>query len=196
MSKKELLLAILLLALISVFFFYQVFLKGYIPFPGDLLISEYNPWRTYSYLGYNPGSYPTKLQYFDAIRQLYPWQTLVTDILKKGEIPLWNPYSFSGSPLLANFQSAVFYPLNLLYLVLPQIISWTILVMLQPLLAGIFIYLFTREIGLGKIGSFFSAIAFSYSLFMSVFLEYKIIGHTILWLPFSLLFLEKLTKQV
>lgn len=194
--KKEFLWAVLIFTLIAGVFFYKIFLRGFIPFPGDLLIAHYNPWKTYSYLGYVPGSYPTKDQYFDVIRQMYPWQTFTIESLKSGVIPLWNPYNFAGAPLLANFQSAIFYPLHLLYLVLPQIISWTILVILQPVLAGIFTYLFAREIGLGKIGSFLSAIAFSYSLFMTVFIEYNTVGHTILWLPLSLLFLEKLIKRL
>src|SRR5258708_5866195 len=108
-----------------VLFFYPVFLKGYIPFPGDLLVAEYKPWRTYSYLGYNPGSEPNKAQYPDTIRQLYPWKTLVVDSLKKLQLPLWNPYNFSGSPLLANFQSAALYPFNILYFALSLPLGWT-----------------------------------------------------------------------
>lgn len=194
--KKEFLWVFLLFTLIASLFFYKVFLRSYVPFPGDLLISSYNPWKTYSYLGYIPGSYPTKDQYFDVIRQMYPWRTFTTEILKSREVPLWNPYNFAGAPLLANFQSAVFYPLNALYLILPQIISWTVLVMLQPILAGIFTYFFAREIGVGKLGSFLSAIAFSYSLFMTVFIEYNTVGHTILWLPLSLFLLEKLIERL
>ncbi len=80
-------------------FFYKTILHGYLPFPGDLLVAEYKPWSSYSYLGYNPGSYPNKAQYFDTLRQLYPWKTFVIDEFKKGQVPLWNPHNFSGSAL-------------------------------------------------------------------------------------------------
>src|SRR5207302_5504717 len=135
MKLKEIIYIFLLFFLITSVFFYNTFRHGYVPIPGDLLISEYNPWKTFSYLGYAPGSYPNKAQYFDVIRQLYPWKTLSMSLLKQGTFPLWNPYNFSGAPLFANFQSAILYPLNILYIFFSQSIVWTILVFLQPFLA-------------------------------------------------------------
>ena len=196
MKKKEILVIFFIFAFLTIIFFYKTIFQGSVPFPGDLLIAEYNPWKTYSYLGYNPGSYPNKAQYFDVLRQLYPWKTFSIDLLRNGEFPLWNPYNFSGAPLLANFQSSVFYPLNILYFVFPQITSWTILVMLQPFIAGIFTFLFARKIGIGIIGATFSAIAYSYSLFISVFLEYNTIGHVIAWFPLALLSVELLLDKI
>lgn len=177
-------------------FFYKSIIYGYVPFPGDLLIAEYNSWKTYSYLGYAAGSYPNKAQYFDVLRQLYPWKTLTLSQFKARDLSLWNPYNFSGAPLLANFQSAVFYPLNFLYFVLSQIQAWSILVMLQPLLASFFTYLFARKIGISKIGAIFSAVSYGFSSFMTVWLEYNTIGHVILWLPLSLLATEMLLKKI
>src|SRR5258706_14461066 len=98
MKQKEIIFALIVFLFITAVFFYKTFLYGFIPFPGDLLISEYNPWKTFSYLGYAPGGYPNKAQYFDVIRQLYPWKTLSISLLKRGIFPLCNPYDFSGSP--------------------------------------------------------------------------------------------------
>lgn len=195
MRKKEVIFILLLLLFTTGVFFYKTIFGGLIPFPGDLLVSEYSPWATHSYLGYTPGTFPSKVQYFDTIRQIYPWKTLSTSFIRDGQFPLWNPYSFSGAPLLANFQSAVFYPVTLIFLIFPQVFAWTISVLLQPLLAAFFTYLFARKIGLGKIGSFFAAIAFGFSLFMTVFLEYNTIGHTILWLPLVLYLVEKILEK-
>ena len=192
---KKNFLFILLFLFITCGFFYKTVLKGYVPFPGDLLVAEYNPWKTYSYLGYNLGSYPNKAQYFDVLRQIYPWKTFTIDSLKNGSFPLWNPYNFSGAPLLANFQSAVFYPFNFLYFLLPQIWAWSTLVILQPFLALIFTFLYARKIGLSKIASIFSAISFGFSSFMTVWLEYNTIGQVILWLPLSLLSIENLLDK-
>lgn len=189
-------MVILFLFIIAAIFFYKVIFLGLLPFPGDLLVSEYSPWRTFSFLGYSPGTIPSKLQYFDTIRQIYPWKTLVEDLLKNSILPLWNPYNFSGHPLLANVQSSVFYPLNILYLVLPQITSWTILIVLQPFMASFFTFFFARELGIGKIGAVFASVAYGYSLFMSVFLEYNTIGHVILWFPLILFCIEKFRKKL
>ncbi|QQG41076.1 MAG: YfhO family protein [Candidatus Levyibacteriota bacterium] len=188
--KKEY-LALFFLSLVCALFFYKFIFLGLVPFPGDLLIGEYGPWKTYSYLGYVPGSFPNKAQYFDVIRQLYPWKTLVIDTIKNGSFPLWNPYNFSGSPLFANVQSAVLYPLNVLYFIFPQIIAWSILVFAQPLIACLFTYLYARKINVGIIGSLFAAISFGFSSFFSVWLEYNTIGQVICYLPMALFAVEQ-----
>lgn len=172
-------------------FFYKSVIYKYIPFPGDLLVAEYSPWKTYSFLGYNPGSYPSKAQYFDTLRQIYPWRTFTIESFKSGNFPLWNPYNFSGAPLLANNQSAVFYPPNILYFLLGQQLGWVLLVVFQPLFASIFMYLFCRQIKISIFGALSSSIAFAYSLFMSVFIEYNSFFQVILWLPLILYAFEK-----
>ena len=181
---------------VAVLFFYKTAFFGKIPFPGDLLIAEYSPWKQYSILEYNPGSFPNKAQYFDVIRQLYPWKTFALELLKSGQFPLWNPYNFSGSPLFANSQSAVLYPLSIFYFLLPQVAAWSLLVVLQPLLAGLFTYLYSRQIRIGRRASLFAATTYSYCLFMSVFLEYNTVGHVILWLPLVLFSIEKIIEKL
>ena len=195
MRNKGLLFVIGFFLFIAAIFFYKTIFTGLIPFPGDLLVSEYQPWRTYPYIGYNPGSYPTKVQYFDTIRQMYPWKTFSIGLIKQGQIPLWNPYNFSGAPLLANMQSAVFYPFNLFYLIFSQPVAWTILVLLQPLLASIYTFLFARKIHIGKSGAAMAAVSYGYALFMTVFLEYNTIGHIMFLLPLALYAFEKLVEK-
>lgn len=187
---------VLLLILVTAGFFFKTVVYRQIPFPGDLLIAEYKPWQAFSYLGYNPGAVPNKAQYPDTLRQIYPWKTLVINSIKRGQLPLWNPYNFSGTPLLANFQSAVFYPLNVFYLLFPQVTAWTILVILQPLLASIFTYLYCKKIGCGSWGSWMAAISYGFSGFMTVWLEYNSVGHAILWLPLILLISENLSNKI
>lgn len=175
-------------------FFYKTFFWGLIPFPGDILLSEYKPWQSYSFSGFLPGTVPNKAQYPDTIRQLYPWRTEVTSELKAGKFPLWNPYNFSGAPLFANFQSAVFYPLNILYLVLPQTIAWSALIILQPFLALLFTYWYLRKTGCSARGAFLGSTSYALSLFATVWLEYNTVGHVMLWLPLCLIALEHLQQ--
>lgn len=196
MKRSELFLAILSTVLLSVGFFFRVFVRGDVPFPGDVLVSEFKPWRTYPFLGYAPGAVPNKAQFPDTLRQLYPWRTAVITAVKDGTIPLWNPYNFAGSPLLANVQSSVFYPLNTLFFVLPQIDAWTILVILQPALALFFTYAYMRKIGLGVPSSILSASSYAFSSFMVVWLEYNTIGHVTLWLPLILLSVEHMKERI
>jgi hypothetical protein len=44
--------------------------------------------------------------------QFLPWLNYSFDAILHGELPLWNPLNGLGSPLLANYQCALFYPLN------------------------------------------------------------------------------------
>jgi hypothetical protein len=191
--KKHWWIAALVVVCLS--FFYKTILLGKIPFPGDLLLTQYAPWRHVSYDGYVAGSIPSKDQYFDVLRELYPWKTLVIDQLKKGEFPLWNPYNFSGSPLLANHQSQVFYPFTFLYFLFPQITAWTIMVILQPILGSLFMYLFATEIGLSAAAALLASILFNFSGFANVWMEFTTVWHTILWLPLLLYLFERGIKQ-
>jgi len=181
--------------IIILLFFYKTVIFGKIPFPGDLLLSEYAPWRHASYFGYAPGAIPSKAQYFDVVRELYPWKTLVIDQLKKFQIPLWNPYNFSGTPLLANYQSQVFYPLGILYFILPQKTAWTVLLILQPILGSVFLYLFATEIGLSATAGLLAALLFNFSSFANVWMEFNTVWHTILWLPLLLYLLERSIRE-
>lgn len=185
----------LFIILIALIFFNPVF-RGQIPFPGDLLANE-NPYRHTSYLGFNPGSIPHKAQGADIIKEIYPWRFFAVESLKKGVLPLWNPYNFSGSPQFANFQTAVFYPLNFIYFLFPFNFSWTILIILQPILAGIFMFLFlTRSLKLSNFSSFIGAIAFALSSYMVVWIQYGNIGHTLLWLPLILFLIKRFNDRV
>lgn len=195
MKRNEVIISFLISLGIVAVFFYKFLFFGYIPFPGDLLIAEYNPWKTETYLGYNPGSYPNKAQYFDVLRQLYPWRSFAIDQIREGALPLWNPYNFSGSPLLANFQSAVLYPLNILLFFLPFKIGWGALVTLQPFLALFFTFLYARKIGLKKFPALFAGFSYSFSSFFIVWLEYNTIGHILAWMPFALLTIENLLEK-
>ncbi len=185
----------ILFIIIPILFFYQSVFFFKIPFPGDLLIAEYNPWKTYSYLGYNPGSYPNKAQYFDVIRQLYPGKILSHSLIREFDLPLWNPHNFSGTPLLANFQSAVFYPLGIIYLLPNMPLTWSILVILQPVLSFYFAYLYMRKLNVSKEGSILAGVSYGFSHFMIVWLEYNTIGHVILYLPLILLSIEEIISK-
>jgi len=192
---KTKLFGILFVFTVSLAFFWMVFVKRYIPFPGDLLLTQYGPWRHQSYAGYVAGAIPSKDQYFDVIRELYPWKTIVVNLIKNKQIPLWNPYNFSGAPLLANYQSQVFYPLTFLYYLFPQITAWAIMVILQPVLGSIFMFLFTSEIGLSVGAATLAALLFNFSSFASIWMEFTTVWHTILWLPLLLYLVERGIKQ-
>ncbi|MBI2195606.1 MAG: YfhO family protein [Candidatus Levybacteria bacterium] len=174
-------------------FFYPIF-KGQIPFPGDLLVNFYEPYKAYPLLGYQPGAVPSKDQGADVVRHMFPWKSFAIDSIKQGEIPFWNPHNFSGNPLMANFQSGIFYPINVIFLLLPFLSAWTTYIVLSQILAAFFMFLYLREIKLSSLASSFGGLVFAFSSYMVVWMEYGNINHTFLWLPLGLFFTEKILK--
>ncbi|HEX4140332.1 MAG TPA: hypothetical protein VHY09_08290 [Candidatus Methylacidiphilales bacterium] len=55
----------------------------------------------------------------DTISEFVAWRAYLADSLRSGHIPLWNPYTYGGQPFLGGFESAVLYPPNWLFVVMP-----------------------------------------------------------------------------
>ncbi|KKQ83492.1 MAG: putative membrane protein [Candidatus Woesebacteria bacterium GW2011_GWA1_38_8] len=153
------------------------FLKGLVPFPSDYLVTFFPPWSAEYGMPVKNNAMP------DVITQIFPWKKLTIETWKSGAIPLWNPYSFSGTPHAGNYQSAVFSPINLLFFVLPFIDAWSILILLQPLLAGLLMYLFVRSLDRSKEASLLASTAFMFCGFMVVWMAYGTLGYAALFLP-------------
>lgn len=160
---------------------------GKVPYSSTYQVNHFPPWTAYEkYWGpVKNGAMP------DITDQIYPWRHFTIESLKKVQIPLWNPYNFSGNPHLANFQSAVLSPFNFLFLLLPFVDAWSLNVLLAPLLAGIFTYLLLREFGAGKDSSLISAVSFMFCGFITVWMAYGTLSLAISFLPFALFCLEK-----
>ncbi|MFH1832967.1 MAG: YfhO family protein [Candidatus Levyibacteriota bacterium] len=162
------------------------FLKASVPFSSTYQVNFFPPWNAYPQFGS-----PIKNNAMpDVINQIYPWRHLAIEIWRSGQIPLWNQYSFSGTPLLANYQSAVLSPFNVLFFVLPFVDAWSVLVLLQPLLAGFFMYLLLRSLGRSNSASTIGSISFMFCGFITTWLGYATLGYAILFLPLSIYAIE------
>lgn len=172
------------------FIYRDIVLKGKVLFPSNFLAQFYSPWSTQKFSGWESGI-PHKPIGDDQIRIFYPERTFTNKMFAKNTIPLWNPYVFAGTPHLANFQSAVFYPLNIMYLFLPQIYAWELLLIIQPIMATFFMYLFLKLFKLEKPAIWLGAISFGFSGFMLVWSqENVVVGQAALWLPLALFGIE------
>lgn len=153
------------------------FFKGLVPFPSKYLVTFFPPWSAQYGMPLKNNAMP------DVITQIFPWKKITIDSWKQGQVPLWNPYSFSGTPHAANYQTAVFSPVNLLYFILPFLDAWSMSILLQPLLAGIFMYFFLRCLDRSKEASLIGAHAFMFCGFLTVWMAYGTLGWAVLWLP-------------
>lgn len=170
-------------------------MNGYLPIPSDALVGLYHPFRDLYVKEYSRGVPFKNFLITDPVRQQIPWRNLSISIEKRLELPLWNPYNFSGYPLLANFQSGSLYPLNILFFIFSFSIAWTILVILQPVMGIVFMYLYLRKLDLTKTSSSLGAIVFAFSGSSIAWMEWNTIFHVILWLPLILLAKENLLKR-
>ena len=168
------------------------FFQNKVPFASSYLVNFFSPWSAY------PGfAGPVKNNAMpDVISQIYPWKNLTIDAYKNLEIPLWNPYSFSGTPHLANYQSAVFSPLNLLFFVLPFLDAWSTLVLLQPLFAAVFMYLYLKTLSITKVSALLGAVAFMFCGFITTWMGYATLSYAILFLPLCLFAIEKFYQSL
>ncbi len=190
MIKK--LIPVLGFVIITSVFFWQFLFKGLLPIPADTIVGLYHPYRDI-YSSTDSGGIPFKnFLITDPVRQQYPWRNLSINSFKNLDLPIWNPYSFSGTPNLANFQSGVFYPFNFIFFIISFEYAWSILIILQPLMAGIFLYFYLRNLKLDEYSSFFGGIVFAFSGFFVTWLEWGTVLSTALWLPLILLSIDKI----
>ena len=185
-----------LIILIVLTFFNKSIFAGLIPYPGDLIVANYEPYKSHAYLGFLPGSIPHKAQGPDVAKELVPWKHFVIESLKNGQIPFWNPYNFSGNPQMANFQSGVFYPANLIFFIFNFENAWTLYILSSSVLAAFFTYLFLRRLKASEYASVFGGIIFAFSSYMVVWIEYGNIGHTLVFLPIALYFTDQILAKI
>lgn len=111
----------------------------------------------------------------------YPIHKSAAALVKHGELPLWNPYAYGGMPLLGDIQTALLYPPNWLFFILPAETAFSYAVLLQFCLAGLGMYLFLRGLQLGAASSFQGAVAFMFCGFMTArVVHLSILGATAL----------------
>ncbi len=84
---------------------------------------------------------------------LYPMYRFQAETLWSGHLPLWNPHLFSGTPLAADPQNGLLYPINLLTFLLSRQITYRTLEGLSLLhfwWMGLGTYIFLRELPRGR----------------------------------------------
>jgi hypothetical protein len=99
-------------------------------------------------------------------RDLYGYfffqKTLLVDIVRSGELPLWNPYLHAGRPFLANMNNSLLYPTNLLYFILPSVPAFNLDIVLHLILCGVGTYCLARTLAFNKLASLAAAIVYQY----------------------------------
>jgi hypothetical protein len=112
-----------------------------------------------------------------------PQRHLLWTAFQDGRLPQWTPYIGSGTPLLANFQTGVFYPPHWLFAVLPFFLTFNLLVVLHFAIGGAGAYLMSRKLDLSRAGSVAVGLTFMLGGYFVSLLTLLNVLQTAAWVP-------------
>jgi len=124
-------------------------------------------------------------QMADIGSQFLTWRQFGFDELRKGNLAQWCPGVFSGIPFFGEMQSALLYPPNFIYMILPLAKAINVTIALHVLLLGIFMYGWARYRGLSRPASFLSGVLLMFcgAHFMHIYAGHLPNLCTMAWAP-------------
>jgi len=173
-------LALLACALMAPFL-----LQGKIPLNADYPLVRFEPWWHEFH-----GVEAQNRELDDPVMYIYPIRELSAGMLKRGIVPLWNPYILCGTPLLADSVSLPFDPFGLIALALPFPIAWGTIILAQLLVTGWSMYALLRYYGCSRPAAVLGGATFMLCGTFTVWLEYISWIGTFCWAPLCLLCLD------
>ena len=99
----------------------------------------------------------------DNLQQNYPLHILVGSMLRHGQLPFWNQYIFSGTPLMADFNAGAFYPLTGLFVALPDRAAWVATEVIAFAAIAVGMYVFLRALKLSTVACVLAAATYAFA---------------------------------
>lgn len=127
--------------------------------------------------------------------QFWPWRQFAADELRAGRLPLWNPNIGSGAPQLADHQSAVLYPPNVIFWLLPVPYAMGLSLTLHAILAGAGMVALARDLGLSRLAAMIAALCLMFSGYMVARGAFLTEVAAIAWLPLLWLLVRRTARQ-
>jgi len=174
------------------FFLYPIFL-GKVFVPADLLY-QWLPWSLSGSKVLKEVLPPNNPLLGDAVTAFYPWYTFLGEAFSHGFFPLWNPLVMAGTPYLANWQSGALAVENFVFYFLKTPLALNINIFLKLFLSLSFTFLFLRKLKLSREAAAFGAIAYAFSAFFVVWLNWPQ-TRVAIWLPLILFCVENLLEK-
>jgi hypothetical protein len=133
----------------------------------------------------------------DIMAQFYGWREFGFEQLRHGNLALWNPHLFSGAPFFGGFQSALLYPLNGLYLLLPTAAALNLSIAIHVFLAGAFAYVWLVRKGAHPIAGLVGGAIFMFggATFLHIYAGHLPNICTLAWTPLLLLSVDGLFES-
>ena len=133
----------------------------------------------------------------DLANMFQPWLEYARDRISAGELPLWNPYLFSGVSIVSDPQPALFYPPTWLSLIMPATRALGLILVLHVWWAALGMTGWLRSEGASWWGAIAGAAVFAFSGYTFARLQAGHLGvlTTGAWLPWGLWALGTLRKR-
>lgn len=131
----------------------------------------------------------------DLYLYFYPLEQFVSEALRAGRLPLWNPLVLCGEPLVGNPQSWVFYPPSALLTVLPVWRYFTVNAVFHLGLAGLGAYLYLRRLTGDRIAAVLGSITFCGSGFLLARLQFPTMIQAAAYLPWMLALADRIIDR-
>jgi len=122
----------------------------------------------------------------------YPLRHLMVEMVKSGQLPLWNPYIYCGIPFLATLQSGFLYPFSILFYILPFNLGFNWFIILHYFLAAVFTYHLAKHYGIERAGAVASGIIFAFSGYLLSVSNMNTTLTSVIWLPLVILWWDRL----
>src|SRR3990172_3575208 len=127
--------------------------------------------------------------------QFVPWRELAFRLVSRGHLPLWDPLLRMGAPLLANYQSALLYPPNLLLVLTGPAWGHGLLVALHLIWAAWGMAQLAKKLGMGELAQVIAGVSYSLSGYMVARAGFLTINAAAAWLPWLVLAAEGLIES-
>ncbi len=131
----------------------------------------------------------------DDLTQNLPLRELAGREIRAGHLPLFDPYIWSGAPLLAGWNAGAAYPLTWLFAILPGTVAWTVNMIATWAVAGLGMFCFLRALRLASLASFLGAFSFAFAGGMSAQVTHFGLVAGLSWVPLGLLSILRLSQD-
>lgn len=105
------------------------------------------------------------------VQLLVPNYFFVAEQWHKFVMPLWNPYSACGMPLVGDIQATIFSPIRLLLSLFPSVRTYNFILISEVFIAGIGVFALARLLRVSRVSAMFAAIAYCFCPYFLYYLE-------------------------
>jgi hypothetical protein len=123
----------------------------------------------------------------DNLIQNFPLRVLSGDQIRQGHLPLWNPYIWSGSPLLGGLNAGSAYPFTFLFAVLGPVAAWIVNLLVIYWAAALGLYALLRQFRLRPVACVVAALTYAFAGAMSGEMVHIGVVQGMGWMPLLVL---------